>query len=192
MTIGVINLTDYDKASNSAEFGYYVKPGLHGYGYKFVSESINFIFNVLHLNAIRLSVMEDNDKAIALDKRIGMKLDKEKIIDGKNYLYTDGFPNPNIKGNQTDTNMITIDKQKTYVSNGWTFKNFVMLSDEEVKNVWQWRNDESIRKWMYNSDIIPWDNHLKFIESLKNREDKYYWLVSDTGGGNRSYRPDSQ
>lgn len=183
MTIGVINLTNYDKQTNSAEFGYYVKPGLHGYGYRFVSESINFIFKTLRLNAIRLSVMEDNLKAIALDRRIGMILDKEKTIEGKNYLYTDSFLNPIYRDSkQISNNMIKVDKQKTYVSNGWTFKNFVMLSDDEVRDVWQWRNDESIRKWMYNSDIIPWENHLKFIESLRNRDDKYYWLVSDTGG----------
>ncbi len=46
--------------------------------------------------------------------------------------------------------------------------------------VLEWRNDESIRKWMYNKDIIELNNHLKFIDNLKHREDRYYWLVTDT------------
>ncbi len=43
--------------------------------------------------------------------------------------------------------------------------------------MWLWRNDESIRKWMYNSEVISWENHLKFLESLKCCFDKYYWLI---------------
>ena len=47
--------------------------------------------------------------------------------------------------------------------------------------VWNWRNEESIRRFMYNKELIPFENHLKFLEGLKNREDVYYWLVERDG-----------
>jgi UDP-4-amino-4,6-dideoxy-N-acetyl-beta-L-altrosamine N-acetyltransferase len=43
--------------------------------------------------------------------------------------------------------------------------------------VWLWRNNENVRKWMYNSDMISLENHLDFIISLEQRTDCYYWLV---------------
>ena len=56
-------------------------------------------------------------------------------------------------------------------------KDFIYLSNEEVMMVLDWRNNENIRKWMYDSDCIPKKNHLKFIESLKKNEMKKYFLV---------------
>lgn len=73
--------------------------------------------------------------------------------------------------------MIEVDKFSIYTQNGYGFKNYAMLSDNEVKEIWRWRNDESIRKWMFHSEVIPLEKHLFFIESLKKRVDCYYWLV---------------
>ena len=73
--------------------------------------------------------------------------------------------------------MISIDREKTYDVNNYSYKNYIVLTEEEKRLVWEWRNHPDIRKWMTNSDIIPYDNHLKFIEGLKSRTDAYYWLV---------------
>ena len=73
--------------------------------------------------------------------------------------------------------MIKIDKTKTYCIGDYNYKNFATLTDEEVRLVWEWRNDARIREWMTNQEEIPFENHLRFIESLKARIDKYYWLV---------------
>ena len=73
--------------------------------------------------------------------------------------------------------MIKIDKTKTYCVSDYCYKNFAILSDDEVRLVWEWRNDARIREWMTNHEEIPFENHLRFIESLKGRTDKYYWLV---------------
>ncbi len=73
--------------------------------------------------------------------------------------------------------MKTIDKHEMYVSNAYRYKNFVQLTEEEKRMVLEWRNHESVRKWMYNTEIIPLENHLKFIDSLNNRTDCYYWMV---------------
>lgn len=55
--------------------------------------------------------------------------------------------------------------------------NFIDLTLEEKKMVLLWRNHKEIKQWMYNTDDISIENHLKFIESLKNAIDKLYFLV---------------
>ncbi len=55
--------------------------------------------------------------------------------------------------------------------------NFTDLTLEEKKMVLSWRNDSSIKQWMYNSDDISLENHLVFIETLKKSTDRLYFLV---------------
>jgi UDP-4-amino-4,6-dideoxy-N-acetyl-beta-L-altrosamine N-acetyltransferase len=59
----------------------------------------------------------------------------------------------------------------------YSFSSFTDLDSEETELVWKWRNNEVIRKWMYSSEIIPFENHLKFIEKLKVVKNKLYYLV---------------
>ena len=75
--------------------------------------------------------------------------------------------------------MIKIDREKVYESHGYRFKNFVCLTDAEKEMVLNWRNHDKVRSMMVNKDIIPLENHLAFIEGLKQREDCFYWLVTD-------------
>lgn len=75
--------------------------------------------------------------------------------------------------------MIEIDRNKIYESHGYKFKNFVCLTLEEKQMILKWRNHEKVRNMMVHKEIIPLDNHLNFIESLKQRNDCYYWLVTD-------------
>lgn len=55
--------------------------------------------------------------------------------------------------------------------------NFIELTLEEKEMVLIWRNSPEIRKWMYNQKEIELNDHLNFIESLKSRKDKLYFLV---------------
>jgi len=55
--------------------------------------------------------------------------------------------------------------------------NFTNLALEEKEMILEWRNHPEIRKWMYNQDEIKLKEHLSFIESLKTRQDKLYFLV---------------
>lgn len=59
----------------------------------------------------------------------------------------------------------------------YLLKSFVDLSLEEKKMVLSWRNNPNIKKWMYTNDDITLDNHLKFIDSLKENDLKKYFLV---------------
>ncbi len=61
------------------------------------------------------------------------------------------------------------------------YTKFQNLSLEEKKEVLKWRNYPEIRKYLFNKDEIPLEDHLKFIESLKKRDDKIYIKVSDIG-----------
>jgi UDP-4-amino-4,6-dideoxy-N-acetyl-beta-L-altrosamine N-acetyltransferase len=56
-------------------------------------------------------------------------------------------------------------------------RNFVMLSKDEIEFVRNCRNHDEIRKWMYSDDIIPVQDHINFINSLKENNRNYYWLV---------------
>jgi UDP-4-amino-4,6-dideoxy-N-acetyl-beta-L-altrosamine N-acetyltransferase len=62
-----------------------------------------------------------------------------------------------------------------------TLKNFIDLTYDEVVEVLSWRNHESIRLWMYSTDIITLDAHLAFIELLKTSSDKLYFVVIKNG-----------
>ena len=46
--------------------------------------------------------------------------------------------------------------------------NFINLNLEQKKMILEWRNNPDIKIWMYNQDEIKLENHLSFIENLKN------------------------
>jgi UDP-4-amino-4,6-dideoxy-N-acetyl-beta-L-altrosamine N-acetyltransferase len=54
---------------------------------------------------------------------------------------------------------------------------FTTLNTEQLTMVLSWRNHPDVRSWMLNSDEISLNEHLSYIESLKNRSDKRYFLV---------------
>ena len=58
-----------------------------------------------------------------------------------------------------------------------TLKNFIDLSFCELKKVLSWRNEKSVRQWMFHTAVITWPEHMKFIEHLKVDTTRYYFLV---------------
>ena len=52
------------------------------------------------------------------------------------------------------------------------FKNFIFLNDIEKKDILELRNKEYVRENMINSEPISLENHIVFIESLKNKTGK--------------------
>lgn len=63
------------------------------------------------------------------------------------------------------------------MSNNINLINFTDLTLEEKKMILLWRNHPTIKQWMYNSDDILLENHLGFIETLKDCRNKLYFLV---------------
>jgi len=54
---------------------------------------------------------------------------------------------------------------------------FQNLTLKEKEMVLSWRNDDLVRKWMFNQEYITLDKHLDYIESLASRIDRLYFLA---------------
>ncbi len=57
------------------------------------------------------------------------------------------------------------------------FGNILKVNDEIKERVRQWRNKGEIRKYMLSQHIITKEEHLNWIESLKNINDWKFWVV---------------
>ncbi|MFC2081222.1 GNAT family N-acetyltransferase [Bacteroidota bacterium] len=66
-------------------------------------------------------------------------------------------------------------------NNTYEYVDFKKISKEEQEMIWNWRNHDSIRKWMFNKKYIELKEHLNFLSGLKHRNDKKYWLVKRKG-----------
>ncbi|MGZ4118499.1 MAG: GNAT family N-acetyltransferase, partial [Bacteroidia bacterium] len=70
-----------------------------------------------------------------------------------------------------------IERNKIYQKGNLKFVNFIALSEELKIEVLNWRNDDRIRKWMFNKNKIILNDHLNFIQKLCTDNKNYYWLV---------------
>jgi len=75
--------------------------------------------------------------------------------------------------------MIEIDRKCEYTAHGYKFRNFTTLNQQELLEILSWRNDDSVRKWMYSDTKIEEEEHFQYVISLDNRDDAYYWVVYD-------------
>ena len=57
------------------------------------------------------------------------------------------------------------------------FKNYSILNEQESFEILNIRNKDFIRKNMITNEIINLENHIKWINSLKNNLDKKYFAV---------------
>ena len=70
-----------------------------------------------------------------------------------------------------------IDKSKDYKILSYTFRNFINLTFREKRMVLHERNHPDVKKWMFTNEDIREKDHLRFIDSLVDRNDAFYWLV---------------
>jgi len=61
--------------------------------------------------------------------------------------------------------------------------NFINMSHKEKQMVREWRNDSSIKKWMYSDSVITKKEHASFIKNLNISDKDFYWLVKDKDAG---------
>jgi len=59
-------------------------------------------------------------------------------------------------------------------------KDFTTLSVEEHKKILSWRNSKEVSQWMINKHISL-EEHLSFIEKLRNSDSRKYYLIDDLG-----------
>lgn len=67
--------------------------------------------------------------------------------------------------------------REDYVIGKYFYKNYVSLNDAESTLILRWRNNPEINRWMVSQNKISIESHMRFIHSLKNRDDAYYWMV---------------
>jgi UDP-4-amino-4,6-dideoxy-N-acetyl-beta-L-altrosamine N-acetyltransferase len=56
-------------------------------------------------------------------------------------------------------------------------RNFTTLTHAESDMVLRWRNTEKVRTFMYNPTLISEEEHASFLSSLRERDDKRYFLL---------------
>lgn len=68
---------------------------------------------------------------------------------------------------------------QSFTANNFRFINFVELSEDKHKQIWQVRTSLEVRKYMFDKEIFPFQNHLNFVEKLKTDATKLYYAIYD-------------
>ena len=55
--------------------------------------------------------------------------------------------------------------------------NYTSLTLDEQRMILEWRNHTDVRTSMINQELISFDEHLKYLRELKDRDDKLCFLV---------------
>ena len=55
--------------------------------------------------------------------------------------------------------------------------NYIDCSIEQHREILRLRNHDAVREWMVNQEKISEDDHLNFVNGLRNRTDKKYYAV---------------
>ena len=86
--IGVIDFTKIDYKNKLTYFGLYSNPysKTTGIGTILLKTIINYAFNVLNMNILKLEVFETNKKALNLYKKFKFKKTGEKIVNNKKVI----------------------------------------------------------------------------------------------------------
>lgn len=103
-------------------------------------------------------------------KTAGNQQNVFEYLQKKYYLTLDGFSDIGLKKHI----------QKIIFS-GTELINFTNLTLQEKQLVLEWRNHDSIRKWMFSQECITLDNHLSYIDNLPSQQDKKYFIVKIDG-----------
>jgi len=57
--------------------------------------------------------------------------------------------------------------------------NFIDLTLDEKKMLLEWRNNQSIRQWMFTKEPISLKNHLNYIKRLAEKKDRFYFMLKE-------------
>jgi RimJ/RimL family protein N-acetyltransferase len=59
--------------------------------------------------------------------------------------------------------------------------NYVDCTREQNLDILALRNRDDVRSWMVNPEVIPEENHFKFVESLKSNPNRLYYVIYKNG-----------
>ena len=55
--------------------------------------------------------------------------------------------------------------------------NYVDCTREQNLDILALRNRDDVRSWMVNPEVIPEENHFKFVDSLKGNPNRFYYAI---------------
>lgn len=68
---------------------------------------------------------------------------------------------------------------KSFTTSKFKFVNFIELSKDAHKQIWQVRTSYEVRQFMFDKEVFPFENHLNFVERLKVDNTKLYYAIYD-------------
>ncbi len=71
---------------------------------------------------------------------------------------------------------------KAFERLGLSFVPFQLLSERLLLEVLEARNSDEVRPFMFEDRPIPVEEHLRFVDSLRSREDAFYWAALEGDG----------
>jgi UDP-2,4-diacetamido-2,4,6-trideoxy-beta-L-altropyranose hydrolase len=54
--------------------------------------------------------------------------------------------------------------------------------EDDCKRIWEWANEEDVRKWSFNSRAIPWQDHQKWFDRKLNDANCFHFIATDLSG----------
>ena len=66
-------------------------------------------------------------------------------------------------------------------NNRYEVINYVDCTKEQNLDILALRNRDDVRSWMVNPEVIPEENHFKFVESLKGNSNRLYYAIYKNG-----------
>ena len=69
----------------------------------------------------------------------------------------------------------------SFINDRYDIINYTDCTREQNMEILNLRNQDDVRKWMVNSEIIPEENHFKFVESLKDNPNRLYFAIYKEG-----------
>lgn len=55
------------------------------------------------------------------------------------------------------------------------------IRDDDRTQIWQWRNQPDVAKFMYNREPIVWETHCNWFEQISGNTNCVYWIISVNG-----------
>jgi len=60
-----------------------------------------------------------------------------------------------------------------------------LLEQADLPTTLRWRNDDAIRPWFFNSDLIPASMHEQWWNSYRERDDDFVFVIEDMAMNNQ-------
>jgi diamine N-acetyltransferase len=76
-----------------------------------------------------------------------------------------------------------VKKQVDPITDGWV--RLRLLEESDLPLTLRWRNQDHIRKWFFNSDVIAPENHRRWFENYCQQDDDFVFIIEETQVLNR-------